>query len=55
VPKHIGQAVEEQGVEPIDRPQMEVVTIEEGAPLVFKATVEVKPEVTLGGVQRSGH
>jgi len=48
VPKAYSQAVEEQGVEPIDRPQMEVVTIEEGAPLVFKATVEVKPEVTLG-------
>lgn len=48
VPKAYSQAVEEQGVEPIDRPQVEVVTIEEGAPLVFKATVEVKPEVTLG-------
>lgn len=48
VPEAYSQAVEEQGVEPIDKPQVEVVTIEEDAPLVFKATVEVKPEVKLG-------
>jgi len=48
VPKAYSQAVEEQGVEPIDRPQMEVVTIEEGAPLVFKARWRLSRTVTLG-------
>lgn len=48
VPEAYSQALVEQDVEPIDKPQVEVVKIEENAPLVFKATVEVKPEVTLG-------
>ncbi len=48
VPEAYSQAVEEQGVEPIDKPQVEVIKIEEDEPLLFKATVEVKPEVKLG-------
>ncbi|MGI6130093.1 MAG: trigger factor [bacterium] len=48
IPEAYSQAVVEQGVEPIDKPQVEVVTIEEDAPLLFKATVEVKPEIALG-------
>lgn len=48
VPEAYNQAVAEQGLDPIDKPQVEVVKIEEGHPLIFKATVEVKPEVKLG-------
>jgi trigger factor len=48
VPEAYGQAVEDQGLEPIDRPQVEVITIKEDVPLVFKATVEIKPEVLVG-------
>jgi len=48
VPEAYSRAVEEEDLEPIDSPEVEVVTIEEGTPLVFKATVPVKPEVTLG-------
>jgi len=49
VPEAYSQAVEEQGLDPIDKPEVEVVKIEEDQPLVFKATVAVKPEVKLGG------
>jgi len=42
------EAVRELGVEPISRPEFEVVKLEEGSPVEFKAKVEVRPEVTLG-------
>ncbi len=48
VPDAYMAALKETAVEPIDRPQVELVQLEEGLPLVFKATVEVKPEVELG-------
>ncbi|MHB0885553.1 MAG: trigger factor [Bacillota bacterium] len=41
-------ALDEVKVEPIDRPEVDVVEFEEGKPLHFTATVEVRPEVTLG-------
>ncbi|HWR38384.1 MAG TPA: trigger factor [Patescibacteria group bacterium] len=47
-PVAYAKALEEQKIEPVSRPQIDVVTLEEGQPLVFKATVVVKPEVTLG-------
>jgi trigger factor len=48
VPEAYMQAIKETGLEPIDRPQVDLVQMEEGKPLIFKATVEVKPEVQLG-------
>ncbi|HEY3314421.1 MAG TPA: trigger factor [Bacillota bacterium] len=41
-------AVDEAKVDPIDRPEVDVVEFEEGKPLRFTASVEVKPEVALG-------
>jgi len=41
-------AVKETGIEPIDRPQVEIIQLEEKKPFTFKVTVDVKPEVTLG-------
>lgn len=41
-------AVASTGIEPIDRPRIEILRMEDGAPLAFKATVDVKPEVELG-------
>lgn len=41
-------AVEEAGIEPVDRPEIDVEQIEKGKSLIFKATVTVKPEVKLG-------
>ncbi|HOV78879.1 MAG TPA: trigger factor [Bacillota bacterium] len=48
VPESYLQAVKDTGIEPVDKPKFEVVQAEEGKPVVFKATVQVKPEVKLG-------
>ncbi len=42
------QAVDESGIWPISRPEVELIQVEEGKELIFKAVVEVKPEVELG-------
>jgi trigger factor len=42
------QALDEKDLDPINRPNVEVVKFEEGEPMVYHATVEVKPEVKLG-------
>jgi len=47
-PRFYAQALQEQGIEPVGRPQIDVVTLQEDQPLVFKATVIAKPEVVLG-------
>ncbi len=41
-------AVRESGIEPIDKPEVEVLEVEEGKPVLIKAKVSVKPDVTLG-------
>jgi trigger factor len=48
LPKAYEEAVREAGIDPVDRPDVDVVQVENGKPFVFKATVTVKPEVTLG-------
>lgn len=47
-PGAYSQALKEQDIEPVSRPEIELVTLKEDQPLVFKATVVVKPEVVLG-------
>ena len=42
------EAVVESGIEPVDRPEVDLVQIEEGKDLIFKAKVSVKPEAELG-------
>ncbi|PWI58860.1 trigger factor [Sulfoacidibacillus thermotolerans] len=48
LPEAYSSAVVEAQLEPVDRPQIDIVQMEAGKPLVFKATVTVKPEVDLG-------
>ncbi|MBQ6448983.1 MAG: trigger factor [Bacillus sp. (in: Bacteria)] len=48
LPEAYANAIEEAGIEPVDRPEIDVEQIEKGKALIFKATVTVKPEVTLG-------
>ena len=48
LPTAYESAVRETGIEPVDRPAVDVVQVEVGKPLIFKATVTVKPEVVLG-------
>lgn len=42
------KAVQESSIEPVARPEVELIQVEEGKDLIFKAVVEVKPEVELG-------
>ena len=48
LPEAYAAAVEEAGIDPVDRPEIDVEQIEKGKNLIFKATVTVKPEVKLG-------
>lgn len=48
VDPNYNKAVKECQLEPIDQPELELVQMEKGKPLIFKVTVDVKPEVELG-------
>jgi len=47
-PDAYDEAVKEHNLEPVSRPDIDIVEIESGKGLIFKATVTVKPEVVLG-------
>jgi len=51
IPAAYEQAVEENDIEPVSQPAIDVVQMEEGKPLIFTARVVVKPEVILGQVE----
>jgi len=46
-PKAYGEAVDEAGIEPVDRADVEILTLDKEEGLTFKATVTVKPQVEL--------
>ena len=48
VPDAYASAIDQAGVRPITRPQIQVESVEEGKPLRFTATVDLLPEVSLG-------
>jgi trigger factor len=48
VPEAYVQALRDNDLTPIDNPDFDILEMEVGRPLRFKATVELKPEVTLG-------
>ncbi|MCM3715072.1 trigger factor [Alkalihalobacillus oceani] len=48
LPEAYAGAVDETGIQPVDRPEIDIEKMEKGANLVFTAKVTVKPEVTLG-------
>lgn len=47
-PAEYEKAVEELGLDPVDRPDVDIETLEPGKPVVFTVDVTVKPEVVLG-------
>jgi trigger factor len=47
-PEAYDKAVEENNIEAIDRPVVDIKQLEEGKPVIFTAEVPVKPEVELG-------
>lgn len=46
--KAYAEAVEQAGIQPIDRPEIDIIRMEEDADFEFKAEVDVLPEVHLG-------
>ena len=44
----LAEAYQETGIFPVSTPRVDVVQLEDGKEFIFKATVEVKPEVELG-------
>ncbi len=48
IPEVYRQAVVEARLLPVEEPDFQDVTLEEGAPLKFTAVIEIKPEITLG-------
>lgn len=47
-PEAYDQAIEENDIHPVDRPEIDIKQIGKGQPLIFTAKVTVKPEVELG-------
>jgi trigger factor len=47
LPNFYREAVSAEEIRPIAPPDIEVVTFEEGEPLVFEATIDVRPDITL--------
>lgn len=48
LPTYYIDALKGSEVEPVDQPEVDLVQVEEGQPLVFTAKVKVKPEIKLG-------
>lgn len=48
VPDVLEKVIEENKLEVVSRPEIEIITIEKGQDLVFKAIFQTKPEVKLG-------
>ncbi len=48
LPKAYVEGLKETGLEPVCQPEIEVVTLEDGQPMRFNATITVKPEIQLG-------
>lgn len=46
--KAYSEALDEQKLEPVERPKTDIITLKENEPCVFDVTVTVKPEITLG-------
>ena len=52
VPEVVSRALAESGLEPIDRPQVDLIEFERGKPGRFTATVSVMPEVLLADLDQ---
>ena len=48
------EAIREQDIVPLTTPEVEVTQAEEGKPVLFKTTIQVRPEVKLGDYEHFG-
>lgn len=52
IPDSYIEAVKKVSIEPIEQPKINIIQIEEDKPLIFEATVQVKPEVKIGSLEK---
>ena len=52
IPECYLEAVNKNSIQPINQPEIKVIQIEKDKPLIFEATVQVKPEVKLGSFDK---
>ncbi|HAJ33889.1 MAG TPA: trigger factor [Candidatus Atribacteria bacterium] len=52
IPECYLEAINKNNIQPINQPEIKVIQIEEDKPLIFEATVQVKPEVKLGSFDK---
>ena len=52
IPECYLEAINKNNIQPIDQPEIKVIQIEEDKPLIFEATVQVRPEVKLGSFDK---
>jgi len=52
IPECYLEAINKNNIQPIDQPEIKVIQIEEDKPLIFVATVQVRPEVKLGSFDK---
>lgn len=46
------QAIEENGLEPVAAPDVDIVSMKKGEPFTFRVTVDIRPEVELGDYRK---
>lgn len=51
LPDFYAEAISQTEVDPIDTPEIDITSGEESGAVTFEATVEVRPEITVGGYQ----
>jgi len=52
IPESYLEAINKNNIHPINQPEIKVIQIEEDKPLIFEATVQIKPEVKLGSFDK---
>lgn len=52
IPDSYIEAVKKVSIEPIEQPKINIIQMEEDKPLIFEATVQVKPEVKIGSLEK---
>jgi trigger factor len=52
IPECYLEAINKNNIQPINQPEIKVTQMEEDKPLIFEATVQVKPEVKLGSFDK---
>lgn len=51
IPGSYNDAIKKVNIEPIEQPRINIIQIEEGKPLIYEASVQVKPEVKIGSLK----